>query len=158
MSDFDYYDLEAIKSFITKVNANHSKGFDRFVAAKRLGIEPQEESLSEGLTNDEILAVTRSLAALVFAGVDLKLKFGIRKRSTKKRSGTRLDETIHSPEFGVVMAYVSRDITHTQAVNKIMGLRHVEKRQAESFIKKRRQAAIDAAKIRQMILTATAAK
>lgn len=158
MSSFKPYSLELIKSFLEKVELNQSKSFDEFIAAKRLGIEPPEKRLAAGLTSEEISAVAMAVAAVVHAGVDLKKELAIRKRPIKKRSGTRLDGTIHSQEFGIVCAYVAKNISYTEAVNNIMSICHVEKRAAETFIKSRKSAAIETEKIRQRIQMATAAK
>ncbi|MCD2449727.1 hypothetical protein GO003_004900 [Methylicorpusculum oleiharenae] len=146
----NYYDIEAIKGFVDKVSANHDKAYNNMIQAKRLGTEPPIDDLTADISKDEMLAAMRALAAVVYAGADLKKELGLRKKKAKKRAKARLhDETIHSEEFGIVCAYVAKEIRHKQAVQEIISLRHVGERAAEEFIAKMKPVAIQVNELRR---------
>ncbi|MEF3076410.1 hypothetical protein V2P20_15375 [Methylobacter sp. Wu1] len=145
----DYYDLEALKRFIEKVDKNYWGSFERFIECKASGIDPEPENLGEGITKEEFLAVARALSALIVVGVDLRKELGIRKKTGPKNA--RLKQTIHDPEFGIVLSLESGEITYDRAIDLLKREFHVEKTTAEKFIKDRREAVRNIIKIKSLI-------
>ena len=149
----DYYDLEALKRFTEKVDKNCCGSYDRFIECKRSGRDTEPENLGEGITKEEFLAVARALSAVIVAGVDLRKELGIRKKTGPKKG--RLGQTIHDPEFGIVVNLEAGEITYSEAVDILMKEFHIEKTASEKFIKDRREAARNVVKIFSVISAKT---
>jgi hypothetical protein len=135
----DYYDLEALKRFIEKVDKNFWDSHKRFIDSKLSGVAPEPENLGEGITSDELMAASRALAAVIVGGVDLKKELGIRKKTGPKNK--RLGQTIHDPEFGIVVSHVAGEITKDEAIYFLERDFAVEETAATDFIKERSEAA-----------------
>jgi hypothetical protein len=154
METFKYYDVDQVKSFIDKVLYNFENDFDRTNEARRSGVDPVEVDLGNGITRDEYLAVTRALAAVLVVGVDLRKELGIRKRKSYQSKRCSFDETIHSPEFEVLMALERKEISYTEAEQRLIDESNPGRGRTAThkFIKKRRSAAKDANALYMLVL------
>lgn len=147
--DFPYYDLDALKRFIEKVDKNFWEAHGSFVQEQhRLLLAGELSSdgdklnfnLAKDLTHDELLAAARALSAVIVGGVDLKEKLGLTFRRGPK-SPKKLNHTIHSGEFAAVVSFEARAITHVEAQKLIMLMCGVEKTAAGKYIKDMRATA-----------------
>jgi len=101
----NYYDLEAIKRFIDTISKNlNEASFDiasKIAKGQQIDIAGELDKITlNSVEMADIRAMHRALAALLYAGVDLKKELGLKKKRVPKKS--RLDKTIHSFEFMVL--------------------------------------------------------
>jgi len=145
------FDIDAIKRFCDGVSQNQKVKYDEFIKHKlsgESGITPKID-LCNGVSQSDIEQAAFVLSSLVYGGLDIKKELGIKNKSGSK--ATRLDQTIHSPEFSVVVSYVSGEIKHIEAVQILMSEFFVGKTVAEEFLRSRKQAAEKVLKITSVI-------
>ena len=152
-----FLDLEAVTRFIDAVEKADKTAFDR-VCYNQMNnhITSAEEKNAyalealKSLSMEDIRAAALSLAVLIRTTENPRELLGIKNKPGPKGS-RKLDQTIHSAEFGIVTAYVAKKIRFKEAITRLIEDFNVEETTAKQFIKNRKKAAIECVRIKQTI-------